>query len=178
MGILNSLAKLLVQITMDDRERDLKTGHQFEEYVANLFTSQGNYFSIKEWTSDNFNKSKNIKVESNQNPDLVIQYNPTKKLFAVECKFRRGLFENSKSQDGVALKWSYPEQIERYRKFSETRKIPVFIVIGLGEFPDDPEFLFCIPLLEAKYPELFPSFLEKYERSPKKFFFWKDGKLT
>jgi hypothetical protein len=51
--------------------------------------------------------------------------------------------------------------------------IPVFIVIGLAGKPNNPEFVFCLPLEEAKYPELFPSILDKYEREPQdKPFFW------
>ncbi|EOQ94799.1 hypothetical protein LEP1GSC195_1376 [Leptospira wolbachii serovar Codice str. CDC] len=159
----------------NDVNDDLETGHEFEQYVAELFTDQGNYFSILEWTPDNSIKHKNFRVESNQNPDLVIQYNPTKEKFAVECKFRSGLYKNKMNQ--VVLKWSYSEQIKRYKQFSQERKIPVFIVIGLGGEPDEPEYMFCIPLEEAKYPELFTSILEKFERPSDRNFFWKNRKL-
>jgi hypothetical protein len=37
--------------------------------------------------------------------------------------------------------------------------------------------MFCIPLEEAKYPALSPELCEKFERSPKKNFFWKKGTL-
>lgn len=77
----------------------------------------------------------------------------------------------------VVLKWSYSEQIKRYKQFSQERKIPVFIVIGLGGEPDEPEYMFCIPLEEAKYPELFTSILEKFERPSDRNFFWKNRKL-
>ncbi|MCG6142802.1 restriction endonuclease [Leptospira mtsangambouensis] len=169
---------LRMLIENNDVNDDLEIGHEFEQYVAELFTSQGNYFSIIEWTPDNSKKHKNFRVESNQNPDLVIQYNPTKEKFAVECKFRSGLYKNRTAPNGAVLKWSYPEQIKRYKQFSIERKIPVFVVIGLGGEPDDPEYMFCIPLEEAKYPELFTSLLEKYERPSDKEFFWRNKKLT
>ncbi len=63
--------------------------------------------------------------------------------------------------------------------FSKKNKMPVFVVLGLGGKPKDPGQCFCIPLSIAKYPEIFPSILEKHERVPKnKKFFWKNGKLS
>ena len=43
--------------------------------------------------------------------------------------------------------------------------------------PQKPERMFCIPLENAKYPELYPSVFEKYERDPDNMFFWKNGIL-
>lgn len=107
----------------------------------------------------------------------VIEYKPTKEQFAVECKFRNGLFPSTKINDYV-LKWSYPEQIQRYNEFSKAKRIPVFILVGLGGKPSSPKYCFCIPLAEAKYPELFPSVLEKHERFPKdRTFYWRNGVL-
>jgi hypothetical protein len=37
--------------------------------------------------------------------------------------------------------------------------------------------MFCIPIEEVKYPELYPSVFEKFERNPDKRFFWKNGML-
>jgi hypothetical protein len=38
--------------------------------------------------------------------------------------------------------------------------------------------MFCIPLKEAKYPDLYPSVFEKFERNPENKFFWKNGILN
>jgi hypothetical protein len=51
-------------------------------------------------------------------------------------------------------------------------------VIGLGGDPDYPERMFCIPLAEAKYPTLYDSVFERFERDPEKPFFWKNGYLS
>jgi len=69
------------------------------------------------------------------------------------------------------------DQLKRYKDYFYKTKIPLFVVIGLGGASYDPEFMFCIPIEEAKYPELYPSILENYERNPNKNFFWKDGIL-
>jgi hypothetical protein len=52
------------------------------------------------------------------------------------------------------------------------------MVLGLDGDADDPEFMFCIPLSELKYSDVYPSILEKYERDPEKRFFWKNGILS
>ncbi|MCZ7362953.1 MAG: hypothetical protein O8C58_06440 [Candidatus Methanoperedens sp.] len=75
------------------------------------------------------------------------------------------------------LRWSNPAQLKRYRDFSYDRRIPVFIVIGLGGYDDDPKEMFNIPLEEAKYPDLYPSVFNKFSRPPDKSFFWKNGEL-
>ena len=65
----------------------------------------------------------------------------------------------------------------RYNAYSRSNRIPVFVVVGVGGSPKNPETMFCIPLNDAKYPEIFPSVFEKYERDPGKTFFWRDGML-
>jgi len=70
-----------------------------------------------------------------------------------------------------------PTTIKRYNAYSRSNRIPVFVVIGVGGSPKKPATMFCIPLKDAKYPEIFPSVFEKYERNPGKTFFWRDGML-
>lgn len=159
------------------REINKEKGDMFEQYVVDLFGRQKKYFAIHDWTRDVDCKQAGTYVESNQNPDLIIRYKPKDEKFAVECKWRKGLYHNKKFNEPM-LGWASPEKIKRYNKYSKDNKIPVFIFIGLGGTPDDPNTTFCIPLKEAKYPDLFPSVLEKYERqTPDKSFFWKNGVL-
>jgi len=42
---------------------------------------------------------------------------------------------------------------------------------------EDGDYMFNIPLSEAKYPALYESVFSKYERDPEKPFFWKNGEL-
>lgn len=163
-----------------EEEKNKMKGDMFEIYVESLFDKR--YFVTEEWTSDIYNKRNGSYVESNKNPDMVIRYNPTGERFAVECKYRSD-FTYSEKIDDNCVKWSYPEQIYRYNEFQQIRQIPVFIVIGIGNGSDIrkkeiPEFMFCIPLSKAKYPEIFPSVLQQYERNPCSNFFWKSGILT
>jgi hypothetical protein len=159
-----------------DRSKEIKhetsndsfvVGLRFEDYVEKLFSEK--YFSVVEKThSTETNKERY--VESSMNPDFVFKYIPSGEMFAVECKYRSGL-------NGGMLDWTNPKQLKRYRKFSQEREIPVFIVIGLGGEDDEPGEMFNIPLNEAKYPKLYPSVFNMFSRPPDKSFFWKNGKL-
>jgi hypothetical protein len=136
--------------------------------VISLFNKQ--YFTIVHWTSDVSRKHEGIQVESDKEPDLRIRYNPTGDEFYVECKFRSGL-----NQDGK-LNWvSSDYTFNRYQKFGE--RLPFFIVVGLGGNYQHPKQMFCIPLKEARWKELYPSVFDRYERIVTKQFYWKMNDL-
>jgi len=112
------------------------------------------------------------KEESDSMPDFVIRYKPNNDRFAIECKWRANFFFSQNIRDYV-IRWAEPYQIKNYQQYSKKMKIPVFVVIGLSGEPSHPKYIFCIPLEEAKYPEIFHSVFDKYEReSPNKPFYW------
>lgn len=174
MGVLDKLLKTADIWLPDDRQVNYNKGVDFEKYVAGLFNE---YYAIKDWTRDNSDKRSGIKVESDKNPDFIVRYKPRDEVFAVECKYRSYVIWNERIKDYV-INWAYPAKIQAYNAFSKREGIPVFIVIGLAGSPDKPETMFCIPLEEARYPDLYPSILEKYERPPEKNFFWRNGQLS
>lgn len=145
----------------------IEKGNEFETFVVNRFDDK--YFSIVEWSTDIMRKHDRY-VESDSKPDLTMRYVPTGEKFCIECKFRANLFKG-------ALQWSKYDQLQRYKDFHEKSELPLFIVIGLGGIPSNPKRLFCIPIREAKYPKLYPSIFENYERETLKPFFWKNGYL-
>jgi hypothetical protein len=164
MGLFNKIAKV-VEILKDNES--VEKGNDFEKHVVDLFDQR--YFSIVQWTTD-INRKHDRFVEADAGPDLMIRYIPTGEIFYVECKFRSGLYEDK-------LHWSNPEQLKRYQNFARESRSPFFVVVGFGGVPSDPERMFCIPLEEARYPALYPSVFEKFERNPEKNFFWKNGFL-
>jgi hypothetical protein len=168
MGLLDVGIDLLKGIKYKFSEEPFMVGLRFEDYVSDLFSTK--YFSLVEKTHSTETNQERY-VESSMNPDFVFRYEPSGELFAVECKYRSNL-----NNEGL-LNWSYPEQMKRYQEFSHKRRMPVFIVIGLGGVDNDPEEMFNIPLEEAKYPALYPSVFDKFNRPPEKPFFWKNGKL-
>ena len=98
------------------------------------------------------------------------KYKSKNEKFCIECKYRSKLYKGK-------LNWSTHSQLNRYHKYAKENSMPFYVVIGLGGNPQYPERMFCIPLEEAKYPELYPSVFEKYERDPDNMFFWKNGIL-
>jgi hypothetical protein len=53
------------------------------------------------------------------------------------------------------------DQLKNYQEFNKV--FPVFIIIGLGGNPANPQFLYLIPLAEAKCTELYKSILKRFE---------------
>jgi hypothetical protein len=174
MGLFRKIGDVFEKIDTELSNDAQAKGKRFENHVENLFPSQ--WFALKEKTHSSSTNEKRY-VESSLNPDFVFMYKPTKEQFAVECKFRSVL-----NRDGM-LEWAKTDQIKRYQDFSIKKKIPVFIVIGFEPYVEDidddiEQFMFCIPLNEAKYPAFTDNYISKFERPWNKPFFWKDGKLT
>ena len=78
-------------------------------------------------------------AEENFEPDLKFAQNSCGN-FAVECKWR------SRFQENGFIKWSYPEQIERYYRYQKENDVPVFIALGIGGQPDHPQEFYLVPL--------------------------------
>src|SRR4030067_1210880 len=161
MGLLDVGIDLLkgIKYTFSDEPF---MGLRFEDYVSDLFSTK--YFSLVEKTHSTETNQERY-VERNMNPDFVFRYEPAGELFAVECKYRSNL-----NNEGL-LNWSYPEQMKRYQEFSHKRRMPVFIVIGLGGTDNNPKKMFNIPLEEAKYPTLYPGVFDTFNRPPNKPFY-------
>ena len=166
MGFLDKIGKTIdVWLGTEEEQQEIskkdankEKDDLFEQYVVDIFKKQQKYFVINDWTRDIHDKQNGTYVESNRNPDLVIRYKPTNELFAIECKYRSGLYHNKKFKADM-LGWATPEKIKQYNVYSQKNKIPVFIFIGIGGKPNNPVATVCIPLREAKYPDLYPSVL-------------------
>lgn len=117
-------------------------GREFEDYVLELFNVRNDdTFVLKEWQGDKI--TGNVCPENNRNPDFVLECKAGKRRhwFAVECKWRSRLIGN-----GIARDLFPADKIDIYTRFSEERRMPVFIIIGVGGEPSYPESLFVIPL--------------------------------
>ncbi|MEW5947835.1 MAG: hypothetical protein AB1711_00270 [Thermodesulfobacteriota bacterium] len=129
------------------------------------------YHKVKEWRGDKF--ANGIYAESTKYPDIEIEIclKDTKKIFAVECKWRSSYFKNG-------IQWARKEQICNYKRYAEEKNIPVFIVIGVGRHPEDPEDVFVIPLVDRTEPFLTLDFLAKYKMLDKNKYFFFDLKKS
>lgn len=144
------------------QEQNIQKGNDFEEYVVRLFNESD--FTIVEWTTDIMRKH-NRYVEADTRPDLLLRHNKTRNEFYVECKYRSYAPENK-------IIWTDYAQLNRYHDIKKESGKPVFVVIGLGGIPKRPDYMFCLPLEEAKYPELYMSYANGFSRAPERSFSW------
>ena len=82
---------------------------------------------------------------NNSYPDFLIEEVETERHVAIECKWRKFL-NHSAMMDLFS-----PEQLTTYQKFSQERDLPVFIILGIGGEPCEPEDIYIIPLEKATF---------------------------
>jgi len=158
MGILDILGKgFKAMIDEAFTPESFKIGEKFENYVRDYIFPE-NYYDLIERTHSYNSNSKDF-VEASIKPDFQFRDKYSKKKFCVEVKFRTGLYNGK-------ITWCNEKQLARYKQIS--KEIPVFIIIGMGEKPEKPDFISLLPISEAKYVGLFPSLAEKFEIDLKK----------
>lgn len=121
-------------LTMND---ELLKGREFEDYVLEILDVQHNdKLTLKEWQGDK--SMPGIYPEGNSGPDFVFEYNG--KPFAVECKWRSHMPKDIENELLTA------DRMGVFRKFSVDRHMPVYLFLGIGGLPNDPECLYFTPL--------------------------------
>lgn len=121
----------------NNKDANKEKGDIFEKFIVQKFDK--NFFTILEWRSDKYIDGQY--AISNKLPDLEFQFitKGYQSRFAIECKYRKRYMNNQ-----IEIARDY--QINNYRKFETERKIPVYIVLGLGGKPSKPDELFLIPI--------------------------------
>lgn len=143
----------------DDQETiNKKKGDIFERFVVDKFAKANKIgfpkmFNHVTWQGDKRSSDGNF-AKTNGNPDLIYdfklpEHNAT---FAVECKWRK---------KDKKIKFAEITQITRYKRFSKSENIDVYIVIGIGDNPQAPDELFVIPLNDVDFPEWDYDFLKE-----------------
>ena len=125
-----SIYNRIKALTMSD---DLIKGREFENYLISLFDIPNNKrIRIKEWRGDK--SLPGVYPENNSAPDFLFECNG--RLFAVECKWRNHLPQ--KIDDNLLT----PERQQFFIQYAKERNIPVFLLLGVGGFPSDPDRLY------------------------------------
>jgi hypothetical protein len=139
-------------------------GRLFEEYIKNLFNQDS--FKTKKWRQASKIPNDTFILDISY-PDLeLIFIRKNHYPFAVECKWRSG-FCNGK------VRWARKDQILKYEEFERKRAMTVFIAIGIGGTPSNPEMLFVTPLCNLKGDTMVSEKqLIKYKRKPNRRFFY------
>lgn len=146
----------------DNYEENKLKGDSFEKYVVQRFNQK--FFSIMEWRSDKYVNG--VYAVSNHFPDLEVLFKAgnIKDSFAIECKWRKSFFNNE-------IEWARDYQIKNYKKYAREVAVPVFIVIGIGGEPDNPDEIFIVPLDSVKNNVFTKSQLLQF-KTYRKSFYW------
>jgi hypothetical protein len=159
-------------IQLPNQSGSFVQGEKFEKFVRERFNKEK--FTIVKQTIPVPNDIAGPFVENNLDPDFIIRYKPNLEKFAVEAKFR----STPRSPYDVI----YPEQMARYKQFEKEEKIPVYIVIGYGGIPENPEKIFLVPLRRVNsdrlpIESLGDNSLSKYEMDRNNLFDWRPGSV-
>jgi hypothetical protein len=155
----------LMETFLDDPDRKEK---RFEESVMKKFP--GKYFDIVKQPSAKTDQERSS--GRLLDPRYVLIYKPTKEEFAIECAYFPRMYPQE------ILEFCTPDQFEHFKKYRETRKLPVFFIIGLGGVDNfGREDLFIVPLTSVEKPVLTPDVFETYRKKPLNDFFWDRGQL-
>lgn len=144
----------------------IEKGEKFEKFVVNKFDPKN--FGLFKMTAPFHGVSPHYN-ENNLDPDFILRYIPTRERFAVEAKYR------SSCNNSGNIEWCKEYQFPRYKRFEYEEKIPVYIVIGLGGIPDDPDKMFVVPLEFVESHKLELESLSKYQMNPNNNFMWQPG---
>ncbi len=121
-------------LTMND---ELLKGREFEDHVLELLgVADNDKLTLKEWRGDK--SLPGIYPEGNSNPDLVLEYDG--RPFAIECKWRSHMPED------LSKELLPPARAALFERYAKERRMPVFLLLGIGGLPSDPDLLYLSQL--------------------------------
>lgn len=123
-------------LTMND---EVLKGREFEDYVVNYFDLPNNKkLKLKEWRGDK--TLPGVYPEGNSGPELAFEYDGHP--FAVECKWRNHMPKDIEQELLSADRHTF------FKKYAERHAMPVYLLLGIGELPSNPDCIYLIPLTE------------------------------
>lgn len=151
---------------VDEKTENEKKGQEFEKWVIAKFPKQ--YYKLLDWKGDKMLDGRY--PESSRYPDLEFELQLSEgklsEKFSVECKWRSSFYHG-------AVNWASQEKIAIYNHFAADRQQEVFLVLGVGGEPSEPERVYAIPLKSAQQSWLKEADIEQYKRKdPAKDFFY------
>ena len=150
----------------DEKSENEKKGLEFEKWVITKFPQQ--YYKLLDWKGDKMLDGRY--PDSSRYPDLEFELQLSEgkltEKFSVECKWRSSFYHG-------AVNWASQEKIAIYNQFAADRQQEVFLVLGVGGEPSEPERVYVIPLKSAQASWLKEADIEQYKRKdPAKDFFY------
>ena len=131
-----------------------KKGTEFEAFVVRRFDPE--CFTLIEWRSDK--SVEDIFPIMSKFPDLEFHFENCGEqiYFAIECKWRGTL-----PTTGITLDKFH---LENYRHYEEVTGNKTFIVLGIGNTPNQPNKVYIIPLKDIKRDTINEFELNVYQR--------------
>jgi len=142
-------------------------GDKFESHVRNMFPEE--VWGIKRMTK-HYGDAGGRHIEQNKDPDFLFEHKKSKRRVNIECKYRRGLIERK-------IEWCKYYQFKRYKELDKRHR-NLYIIIGFGGSPTNPDRIFRIPLSELRYYAVYPNSILKYTVSNDHKFRLEWGKLV
>ncbi|RYG42155.1 MAG: hypothetical protein EOO01_23640 [Chitinophagaceae bacterium] len=133
-------------------------GHEFENHMISLFNRK--HFKLLAWRSV-LKSSAEVYDNTQSYPDLEFQFADTRKYrFSLKCVWHEDFRDDKVS-------WSDPDIIRRYLQYQELHAVPMYVAIGIGGTPPNPEKLF-VTLLDklSLQSEINRAELSRYQRKP------------
>jgi hypothetical protein len=112
-------------------------GYDFEKFIVERFDDA--YFDLREWRGDKYHQGKYALSSSLPDLEYELKTGRHKVKFAVECKWRNRFFDYN-------IEWAKPYQLENYKNYEASNGITVFVIIGIGGLPANPESIYIVPL--------------------------------
>ena len=132
-----------------------KKGDLFEKFVENELFKATEYALVHR--TNTYNQNETRYAEDTLKPDFKFRCIKTRQEFYVEAKYR-SRFNAEKKLEVISY-----AQIERFKIFQKEENTPVFIAIGYGGTPDNPDKVSLIPLNQLSYLEVYPTFLMRFD---------------
>lgn len=132
----STVYRRIKSLTMND---ELLKGREFEDHVLELLgVASNDRLTLKEWRGDK--SLPGVYPEGNSNPDLILEYDGHP--FAIECKWRSHL------PNDISKELLSPARVVLFERYAKERQMPIFLLLGIGGLPSDPDLLLLAQLDE------------------------------
>ncbi|GAB5399302.1 MAG: hypothetical protein Aureis2KO_08870 [Aureisphaera sp.] len=129
-------------------------GEEFEEYVRKVLFPQARFQLLHK--SQDHDTHRDDVPQSSLRPDFKFRDTKNGQEFYVEAKWRNGSFAKDNK-----IQWCNKNQLKHYKTIDEYDS-KVFVVLGLGESPKQPNEVVLFPMSSCNFNSLYDTFLNKY----------------
>ncbi len=130
-------------------------GEKFEDYVRDFMFPPESYDLI--YRTPSFISNSIDFSEESLNPDFKFRDKKNGNVFYVEAKWRAGYYNKEDK-----INWCNSHQLTRYKNIDKTF-FKVFIALGFGDNPYNPESLIFFPINKCNFTGLYDSFMDEFE---------------